>query len=271
MKIDKLKALAPALADAEKDIDLINQYSIKTLSPDEVFCFSIILCDNEVDRDNERFTTASLEKMSTLFTGKTVLMDHRWSAEKQTARLYRCELVDLEGKTLLGEQKKGIRASAYMLKNEKTEPIIQAIEGGILKEISVGCAMGACKCSICGEPFRYYWDTGKEICKNDHIKGAKTENGILCVGDLVDPKDAYEVSFVAVPAQPGAGVTKGVNDLADAIEMLKTADLSTVKADDLKTIVKRIQMEFTAEAERTERAIILSENQKYLKGANQNG
>jgi hypothetical protein len=263
-RIDKLKALKPAPANAEADIGLINQYSVKTLSPEDVFCFSVILCDNEVDRDNERFVIASLERMAPLFTGKPVLMDHRWSAEKQTARLYRCDLVDLEGKTALGEQKKGIRGSAYMLRNKVTEPIIEEIEGGILKEVSVGCSMGACKCSICGESFQYYWQTGKEICKNNHIKGVKSEDGKLCVGDLVDPKDAYELSFVAVPAQPNAGVTKSEDDLADAIELLKTADLGKVKPDDLKTIVKRIQMAFTAEAERIERAKILSENNKFM-------
>ncbi len=270
-RIDKLKALtASPPADAEADIDLINQYSVKTLSPEDVFCFSVILCDNEVDRDNERFTTASLDKMAPLFTGKPVIMDHRWSAEKQTARLYRCELVDLEGKTALGEQKKGIRGSAYMLKTEDTESIVKAIEGGILKEVSVGCQMGGIKCSICGEDLMLDWRTWNFQCKNDHIKG-QTYDGQLCVGDLVDPKDAYELSFVAVPAQRGAGVTKGADDLAEAIDTLKTAGLGAIDPNDIKAIIQRFQMALADNDSRAERAKILAENQKFLKGAIKNG
>lgn len=261
-RIDKLKALSAAPIDIVADMELINQHSVKTLSPEDVFCFSVILCDNEVDRDMERFTLASLEKLAPLFLGKTVLMNHNWSAEKQVARLYRTSLEDLEGKTALGEQKKGIRGSAYMLRNESTENTIEAIEGGILKEVSVGCAMGKCACSVCGESFRYNWETGKYLCKNNHLKG-DTYDGKLCVGDLNDPKDAYELSFVAVPSQRGAGVTKGAEDITDAVEILKTADLSTANMGDLKAIVRRIQMAFSADSERAERTKIITDNQKY--------
>jgi hypothetical protein len=266
-RIDKLKALAPAPANAEADIDLINQYGIKTLSPEDVFCFSVILCDNEVDRDIERFTIASLEKLAPLFLGKPVLVDHRWSAEKQLARLYRTSVDDLDGKTVLGERKKGLLGSAYMLKIEATEPVIKSIEGGILKEASVGCSMGSCTCSICGESFQYNWETGKDLCKNNHFKGDKYD-GKLCVGDLNDPKDAYELSFVAVPAQRGAGVTNGADYLEDAVETLKAAYLSTLRREDLKTIIQRAQMALTDNDEREKRAKIIAENKKYLKGSN---
>ena len=33
------------------------------------------------------------------------------------------------------------------------EKLIADIEGGIKKEVSVGCAMGQARCSICGEPY----------------------------------------------------------------------------------------------------------------------
>jgi hypothetical protein len=262
-RISKLKALSPTPANTEADIGLINQYSVKTLSPEDVFCFSVILCDNEIDRDIERFTIASLEKLVPLFLGKPVLLDHRWSAEKQLARLYRTELVDLEGKTLLGEQKKGIRGSAYMLKTETTAPVIEAIEGGILKEISVGCAMGKCTCSICGETFRYNWELGKRICKNEHIIGADYD-GKMCVGDLNEPTDAYEFSFVAVPSQRGAGVTKGVGDIAELVETLKAADLSKANPEELKSIIQKSQMALTDNEEREKRAKIIAENKKFM-------
>lgn len=261
-RIDKLKSISTIPADSEADIALINQYSVKELTPQDVFCFSIILCDNEVDRDAERFTNESLDKLAPLFLGKSVLFDHRWSAEKQVARLYRTFVEELAEKTTMGEPKKVLRGSAYMLREGNAE-LIKAIEGGIKKEVSVGCQMGGCKCSICGEKFSYNWQTGKELCENNHFKG-DTYDGKMCVGDLVDPKDAYEVSFVAVPAQRDAGVTKSNDNFNDIVKQLKSADLSTIKAEDKKELIKMLQMSLADDDERTERTKILAENKKYM-------
>jgi hypothetical protein len=248
-RIDKLKAISTIPADSEADIALINKYSVKELTSQDVFCFSVILCDNEVDRDTERFTTASLDKLAPLFLGKSVLFDHRWSTEKQVARLYRTFVEEMSEKTVMGEPKKVLRGSAYMLKEGNAE-LIKAIEGGIKKEVSVGCQMEKCACSICGENFSYQWQTGKSICKNDHIKGDDYD-GKMCVGDLVDPKDAYEVSFVAVPAQRGAGVTK-------------EAKIDTMTPEEKLEMIKQLQMSLADDDERTERAKLIAENKKYL-------
>ena len=67
--IEKLKSFNLTKADAEKDIDLINQYSLKELKPEDVMCFSLVLCDNEVDRDCEKFTQESLEALAKMFVG----------------------------------------------------------------------------------------------------------------------------------------------------------------------------------------------------------
>ena len=45
----------------------------------------------------------------------------------------------------------------------------------------------------------------KTLC--EHWNG-RIYDGQTCYFKLLNPKDAYEVSFVAVPAQPNAGVTK---------------------------------------------------------------
>lgn len=264
-RVDKLKSISTIPADPEADIDLINQYAVKELTSQDVFCFSIVLCDNEVDRDNERFTTDSLGKLASLFLGKSVLFDHRWSAEKQVARLYRTFVEQTSEKTVMGEQKKVLRGSAYMLRTSETEELIKAIEGGIKKEVSVGCSMSGCKCSICGENFHYNWQTGKYLCDNDHFKG-DTYDGKLCAGDLIDPKDAYEVSFVAVPAQKGAGVTKGNDGEFDRIEFLKTTDLSKIGQEAKMDLIKLLQMSLTEDSERAERTKILEDNKKFIGG-----
>ena len=40
----------------DEELKLINAYTRRELSADEVYAFTVVLCDNDVDRDNERFT-----------------------------------------------------------------------------------------------------------------------------------------------------------------------------------------------------------------------
>lgn len=260
-RLEKFKGLSLNKADAAADIELINRYSVKRLTPDDVYCFSVVLCDNDVDRDMERFTDAALEALAPLFLGKTGISDHRWSADRQIARLYRVEVEDGKKKNSLGEQLRILRGSAYMLRNETNQPIIDAIDGGIMKEISIGCAVSKCTCSICGNPLKLDYRTWHYQCENGHIKGEKYDKK-LCVGDLVDPSDAYEFSFVAVPSQRGAGVTKSAKNLDDAFESLMTADLSD-QTENVKQLMPRLQLALTDSAERVERDNIRKYAEKF--------
>ena len=90
-------------------------------------------------------------------------------------------------------------ARAYLPRTAKNQDFITELDSGIKKEVSVGCAVNRLRCSICGE------DLKKGACR--HQKG-KTYDGRLCCTVLDDPYDAYEWSFVAVPAQREAGVIK---------------------------------------------------------------
>lgn len=207
MEIDVRKASPLPPAEDPGDMALINAYTLAPLDPDAVFTFSVDACDDQPDRDHERFPLASLEAMAKLFVGKTVICDHSWSASNQTARIYAAAVKQLsDGRNVL-------RLSAYMLRSEETNGTIAAITGGILKEVSVGCAIGKAVCNICG----------KEYGGCNHIKGV-TYDGKRCIVELCDPIDAYELSFVAVPAQPLAGVTKSrrkSNRTLSAMEAVK--------------------------------------------------
>lgn len=63
----------------------------------------------------------------------------------------------------------------------------------------MGCAMARSYCSVCGA----------EYGSCAHRKGV-TYDGKLCLAVLAEPTDAYEFSFVAVPAQREAGVLKAM-------------------------------------------------------------
>ena len=181
---------------AAPDMEQIGRYTRRAYSPEEVYTFSLVLCDNEVDRDFERFSREALEGLRELFLGKTVLLDHQRSAASQTARIYDTGLEELPDKTTqAGEPYVRLTAKAYLPRTEKNRQVIELIESGILKEVSVGCSMKRSVCSLCG----------KEQCQ--HVKG-RTYGGRWCHRVLCDPADAYECSFVAVPAQRAAGVVK---------------------------------------------------------------
>ena len=173
-------------------LEAINGQAKAAMTAEQIYVFSLRLCDDQVDRDMERFDTGALPGLAKLFIGKTGIVDHQWSAAKQVARIFAAEVVQEDRVSY-------IKAWAYIRRGGANEEVIADIEAGIKKEVSVGCAMGRAVCSVCGSE---YGSCG-------HVKGEHYD-GQLCVAILKEPMDAYEFSFVAVPAQPNAGVLKAL-------------------------------------------------------------
>ena len=195
----------------------INQFSRRELTKEEVYVFSLVLCDNQIDRDFQRFPADSLEKLAQLFVGKTGIFDHNPKGENQTARIFQAQVEPGQEGKAPGEPYQVLRAWAYMLRCQKNQDLILEIDGGIKKEVSVGCAVERVICSICGA------DARKEAC--GHQPG-ETYQGKLCWQELENPTDAYEWSFVAVPAQKRAGVVKG--KLPDTLELCKALEAGSL-------------------------------------------
>ncbi len=178
----------------------INGFTRRELSEDEVYIFDVILCDNDIDRDCERFSDSALEQLKSLFIGKTGIFDHDPSSSKQNARIFDAKLItDNSRTTKNGEPYRCLRASCYMVRTNENSSLIAEIDGGIKKEVSISCSASKRICSVCG------CDKSQSSCA--HVKG-KSYNGKTCHTVLDGITDAYEWSFVAVPAQVNAGVTK---------------------------------------------------------------
>ena len=191
----------------EGQLEKINALSRRVLKREEVYVFSVVLCDNEADRDFERFSTEALEKLSELYIGKTGIYDHSMKAKDQVARVFACTVEKVESRyTSTGEPYCRLKALAYMPRSVKNEDIILEIDSGIKKEVSVGCSVGRRYCSICGADKNSH-ECRHTVGKYYTVKGKR----VLCCTVLDDPLDAYEWSFVAVPAQKEAGVTKSFN------------------------------------------------------------
>ncbi len=182
----------------------INAQAKAELTQDQVYVFSLRLCDDQVDRDGERFDTEALPVLAKLFIGKTGITDHKWTSDSQVARIFETQVVRENGVSY-------IKAWAYIRRGGNADEVIADIEAGIKKEVSVGCAMGRAVCSVCGGEYGH--------C--GHQKGESYDGQICCV-ILKEPMDAYEFSFVAVPAQREAGVLKAMG--AGAVSLKELAD-----------------------------------------------
>lgn len=200
MEVRKQGEAAGAGVPDAAQLEKINAIAKGALKAEDVYVFSVRLCDDQPDRDYERFSEKALEQLAPMFIGKTGIVDHNWSAERQVARVFDCVCERADGQTYL-------HAWAYMLRTEKTAELIREIEGGIRREVSVGCSMGAVHCSVCGAPYG----------QCDHRRGERYGDAVCCAV-LSEPIDAYEFSFVAVPAQPRAGVLKSWRGGDDADE-----------------------------------------------------
>ena len=183
--------------EQSKLLEQLNRFTRRKHTAQEVYMFDVILCDNEVDRDGECFTKQALETLCRRFEGVTGIFDHDPKGSRQTARIFATELVeDPARRTAYGAAYTYLKACANMIRTDSNQDLIREIDGGIKKEVSVSCAAKTSRCSVCGS-------TG--ACA--HEKG-KVYGGRLCYRELEDISDVYEWSFVAVPAQVHAGVTK---------------------------------------------------------------
>lgn len=233
MRIVKEAVGGEHTAVTAQDLELIGALARRPLGAEEVYTFSVRLCDNEIDRDFERFTLQTLEELAPLFVGKAGIFDHQWSARGQAARIYRTEVVREAGQvTRAGDGYAWLKGYAYMVRTESNRDLIAEIEGGIKKEVSVGCAVEHAICSVCG------CDRTQTDC--GHEKGQEY-GGQLCWADLEGAGDAYEFSFVAVPAQPAAGVVKGARRGTSG-QLEEEAALGRKYLEDLRGEVVRLAL-----------------------------
>lgn len=209
--IAKVANVSP-LEITDADLKKINKYTLNPVSADDVFIFKATIADNEQDdRNFMPFNLKALQDLSKLYPGKTMLKDHSRRADNQIARVYDTELVQNANKqTELGELYTELIAKIYMIKTDSNKDLIAEIVGGIKKEVSTSTVPHKMICSICGvdnmtKYCRHY--PGREYDVADESGNASKRR---CKMLLSGAKEAYELSFVAVPAQPRAGTHKSV-------------------------------------------------------------
>ena len=217
--ISKVASVQP-LEVTDEDLKKINKYTLSPVTADDVFIFKATMADNEQDdRNFMPFDLKALQALKKLYPGKTMLKDHSRRADNQIARIYDTELVQNANKqTELGELHTELVAKIYMIKTDSNKDLIAEIMGGIKKEVSTSCTPEKMVCNICGtdnmKNYCRHWP-GVEYTIDD---GTATGTKKRCKMLLSGAKEAYELSFVAVPAQPRAGTHKSVGFAKPVVE-----------------------------------------------------
>lgn len=173
------------------DIHKINKLTRKNIRPDSIYAFSMVLCDNDIDEDYEKFSVEALYQLKDKFLGKTGVCNHEVKSAEQQARIFDTWIERTDRtKTQDGEDFCQLKVKAYLVKTNENISLIKEIEASVAKEITVSCSMGKNICSICGND--------KRMSHCEHINGKKY-NGKLAYSILSDVDDAYEFSFVTIP------------------------------------------------------------------------
>ena len=209
--ISKVASVSP-LEVTDEDLKKINKYTLSPVKAEDVFIFKATIADNEQDdRNFMPFNLKALQDLKKLYPGKTMLKDHSRKADNQIARVYDTELVQNANKqTELGELYTELIAKIYMIKTDSNKDLIAEIMGGIKKEVSTSTVPEKMVCNICGV------DNMKDFCRHwpgkdyDVADATGKSNKKRCKMLLHGAKEAYELSFVAVPAQPRAGTHKSI-------------------------------------------------------------
>ena len=124
-----------------------------------------------------------------------------------------------------------------MPKTSKNADLICEIDSGIKKEVSIGCSVKSILCSECN----------CDIRSCSHVKG-QSYSSTPCHGILTEPTDAYEWSFVAVPSQRGAGVTKAFSEKEENIKVEHIVKKLTEKGDILLTEKEALKLHMTIDS-----------------------
>ena len=71
MKVTKAAGVELSGAPSEEQLEKINRLTKAKVAAEDVYVFSVRLCDDQVDRDDERFSEACIRELAALFVGKS--------------------------------------------------------------------------------------------------------------------------------------------------------------------------------------------------------
>lgn len=254
LNIDKFTMGKPS----ESDLELIKNIAPSSdINKDNIFTYRVVLCDNDIDRDYERFSHRALVDIANKFNGVVGIKNHDADVNNNHSRIYKTELVvDKNRKNSLGETYEYVIGYAYTLNNDNNKKLIDEIKTGIKKEVSIGFSSSCIICSLDGQLIN---ECGHCIGDTYNIDGVEKQ----CIGIIDKVDDAYEFSFVSIPAQRKAGIVKQYNKInKEDNKMMTLKELSVEIAPKLDSDLAVKFMSAIDEVSKPESEIVKSLNSK---------
>ena len=130
---------------AQDMLEKISNYYPKRVTLDDVYIFTVKLCDNDIDTERDCFSDESLKDIERLAIGKTgQIYDYK-------ARIFDTRIiVDDDEKTKYGEPRKELYAHCWIERTPQNAEIIQAIADSVTNIATISCSVKHIYCSVCG-------------------------------------------------------------------------------------------------------------------------
>lgn len=196
----------------------INAYTLREHAAEELYVREFVVCHNGIDRDRECIDEQLLGKFAVSLPGKGLFIKHPMSWDGDSgpgegrwfeARIERMSLMDArmllrEATFMLPPDRSEVQvlmASAYMVRNDETKPLISKVDAGVAGDVSVG------------------FSTAGRADVIDPV--SQTRVAVRLLG----PGEALEASLVWLGAQPGARAVKNHNPQGNHMDPVQLAAL----------------------------------------------
>jgi len=239
LKVTGLQKVVAYGAPSDADLELINKFALKPLTAKDVSVYTLQVCNDQIDRDDERFSLEVLGDFSATLPGKGLLEGHQWGPVG-VGLFYKSWVENIGGVNWVIGQ-------CYLPKaSEESAEMIVKLDAGIAKWVSIGfyapCRMpiygnttdevddkasqsgGPVYPSVIGQPSFDMDSIGREYECIEYQRGPDGEKG-----------ESLECSLVFLGSQYDAAVVKSMTSrLEDAVakdgRVLNGKNLAKLKA-----------------------------------------
>ena len=216
--------IGATMCPTDEQLERINQFTLKTVTCDDVVAFKTLSMNDRPDRDDDQFTTDTVREFASLpspysSVGKSYMADHEYTIANANGRIFGVGTDTVKGDLYLTNE-------VYIPNTPQFHPFIEKIDFGIQWAVSVGVMLGKTECSLgfCKAPFSSWgwW------CQNGHDKGMyytedadedawgfpipsdpKAKGAQKCIRLFKEARDFYELSQVFLGAQYDAAINEG--------------------------------------------------------------
>ncbi len=201
-----------------EELALINKYTNVDFAKEEVMVFSLVSADQNVDRAGDQFTSKGLKDMADMSPDKPYLMNHDWEIGSVMGKIFDAKVAN-----------KQLQQKVYVPIRENTKDFIQGMLDGLYNKVSVGFAMNP-KDYVCSSCQKSLYSM-----ECSHYPGGKDKEGKPIIGIIRGVKDYFEISNVAVPCQPAAGIRRSTEQYEP--ELVKSV-VANIDAFDFQKLVQ---------------------------------